>query len=665
MIFQVPQFESLKFTKNVTLLFSLLISGVALLFVLERGQDRNWDLLNYHYFTGYSLLSGRYLTDIAASNLQSFFNPMANMVAYLSMRYLPFPFSAWSILAIQLLSIPAIVLISREVARGLGYVKLSLAEVIALILCILSPLWWSEAGTTFFSSSTTPLMLWGLYFLLREFSEAGPVKFGVELAGFMFGFAVGLKLTNAPFAVAAATSLFYLTFAERQRWTLVKNLYFILFGALGFLLTAWWNLYLWQTWGSPLFPLYNHIFKSPFADFSSWRDMRWYFSSLSDFFGYLVQSAIGTGKTSEVPFADPRLLITGSLLPGALLCNSQVRSDRRVIAFLLFSFVGFILWAVLFAYQRYLIPFELVLGLVIWILVIRLVKSERFRIVVMAAILAITVSLIRVPDWGHAIGKVGAIDPFEISLPENLASTPARYLVFGVPISYILPFLHFDSEFFGVGFNPEIDDVIRKRLGEKSNLPVRILARDSDAQMALDKLRTFGFNKTSNSLECDYFQTGVGRYITCLVRDNSTKLSPSGLVADIQFSKESYLRSTGVLWESGLSSPEPWGRWSHGNLVEFGFLNCLPQGTLQVVTEAHAFGPNVNAPIEFTIGHSTKTIFFGDMDKEVVAIFKNEELCADRLQIRIPKSISPKEFGSGTDTRVLGIGFVRLKVIIQ
>lgn len=142
---------------NRLMIFVMLLVGiVAFIFVYDRGQDLNYDLLNYHYYTGYALLHGRYEQDIAAAGFQSFLHPATNVMAYISLRHLPFPFSAWSILLVQLASVPAVALIAWEVGKGLGYRQVSLAQVLAFLLCLLSPLWWSELGTTFFLLGLRP-----------------------------------------------------------------------------------------------------------------------------------------------------------------------------------------------------------------------------------------------------------------------------------------------------------------------------------------------------------------------------------------------------------------------------------------------------------------------------------------------------------------------------
>ena len=71
---------------NKILLWLLITLTVffALGFVYLRGADQNWDLINYHYYNGYALLHNRFSIDIAAAHMPSFFNPVCNVLAYVS-----------------------------------------------------------------------------------------------------------------------------------------------------------------------------------------------------------------------------------------------------------------------------------------------------------------------------------------------------------------------------------------------------------------------------------------------------------------------------------------------------------------------------------------------------------------------------------------------------
>lgn len=57
---------------TVPLLVSLLL---VLLATLVQGQDRNWDLRNYHLYTPSALMDGRIEQDIAAAQMQTWHNP--------------------------------------------------------------------------------------------------------------------------------------------------------------------------------------------------------------------------------------------------------------------------------------------------------------------------------------------------------------------------------------------------------------------------------------------------------------------------------------------------------------------------------------------------------------------------------------------------------------
>uniref|UniRef100_UPI004038E5EC DUF7024 domain-containing protein n=1 Tax=Pseudomonas bambusae TaxID=3139142 RepID=UPI004038E5EC len=638
-------------------------AALATVFVYLRGQDLNWDLLNYHYYTGYALLTGRYAHDIAASGMQSFLHPATNVFAYLSLRYLPFPFSAWSTLLVQLASLPAIALIAKEVGRSLGYVKPSLSQVLAVVLCLLSPLWWSELGTSFFSSWIAPVLLWGVYLLVRCFDAPLIQSRSLFMAGVLLGFATGLKLTNAPFAVAAACTLPLLHRGD-IRASLRMALVFIIGGVFGALLTAWWYGYLWLEWQSPLFPLYNTIFKSPFYDLKDYRDMRWKFFEFSEFWDYLYQSAVGTVKTSEVRFADARILLISVLLPFAILRRPATKHGRSSSALLIFVGVSFILWARLFAYQRYLIPVELVLGVFAWVLIARIFARESLRVAALASLVVVSAVLLKVPDWGHAKAENGSRNPFSIAIPEQLRTTPARYLVMGAPIGYVLPYLNADSVFYGLNFSRQSERLIAQKLREPSPLPLRVLAEDKDLPGIWRSLARFAITSETHSFNCTYLTTVVSQYSSCeLVPGGHTTLADHGEIINAAFGTADIAQKNGVLWEEGFSYQESWGRWSDGRVSVLGFQACLPQGRLRVSITARAFGENIGHPVQFVLGGEQQTAIFDDSFSNTSLYFTNTQECANSLTMRFPAPVIFKRPEPGVDPRYLGLGFTRIQII--
>ena len=373
-------------------------------------------------------------------------------MAYLALSTFRFPLNAWIIASVQLAAVPLVVLIARQVGVGLGHKERNWSEIIALLLCFLAPLWWSELGTSFADATIGPVILLGLYFCGNYVSGIDKRRRNIFFAGLCFGLAVGIKLTTATFTVAVVLSMFAVTLFRGRPPELLRLGWLVVGIAIGFALLAWWNIYLLLNWGSPLFPFYNAVFESPFFDQYNWRDMRWRFNSLNEFAGFIYDAAFMTGKTAEIPFADARLLIISILVPVTIVLRRSVTGGSALIVFFLtFVAVSFSLWSVLFAYQRYLIPVELLFGLVIWILCRSIGRKESLALALLIGLFGVSIIRFSVPDWGHRASTENQVNAFDLEVPASIAKSPARYLVVGAPVGYILPFLHPDSRFFGLG----------------------------------------------------------------------------------------------------------------------------------------------------------------------------------------------------------------------
>jgi 4-amino-4-deoxy-L-arabinose transferase-like glycosyltransferase len=645
------------------------VGFIAFAWVYLRGQDSNWDLLNYHYFSGYALLNGNLKGDIAPSGLPSFLNPVPNILSYLALSQLPFPASAWLIAGVHLLAMPLLVLISRQLGLALGFAKITLAEFFALALCLLAPLWWSELGTSFSDATMTPLVLLGLHLGLRGLAP-GPEKTFLVLigAGVCFGLAVGLKLTNAPFALAFLVALVgvYVPVGWRTAFRLALPLLIGL--AVGFLPTLWWNIYLLQEWGSPIFPLYNALFKSPYFDLVNFRDMRWRFESIGEFLRYLWESTSGTVKTSEFLFADIRLFIfsvLAALSAVLLILKKGFWSLNNVaLSFVYFLGISFLLWATLFAYQRYMIPIEVLFGFGIWVLLSNLLPNHRTVAWLLAGSVFLGGMVIKIPNWGHMEARVAQINPFNVQLSAEQIVTPARYLVVGHAITYLLPFLHKDSQFFGLGtLSRQADALIAAALAKPDVRPLRILLRQAVAGESLwQLLEPFGFDPGNTHLKCFHFRTDIDVYVICEIatklKGQQTFMQPIAL--DFRDGKQ--LLPPSLLSLSGLAAQEPWGRWSDSDQVTLHFANCLPTGKLLINIRGHAFGPNIGKPVRLLIGSNQTTITLGEFDEDVRANLNNQGECEKKLVLWVPEKATPLALGISEDTRALGLGLVHIGI---
>lgn len=493
---------------NYILYFLTCIIIMALIY--SRGQDVNWDLQNYHFYSGYSIVDGRYAKDIAASKMQTYLYPIANIPTYFLYRYMPFPFGVWAIFLIQSISIPIIYKIStllvpkNEENEFLTWIT----RVIVVGICILSPIWISELGTSFFSSTTAILILGGLYLYLLNKS-----RYSFFISGVIIGLAVSLKLTNAVYAMGMIITLILTGDNNyKARFVLVASFVFGL--ATGLLSAIWWHLFLFIQWESPLFPFYNSFFKSQFFPEWSWKDPVMVFNSIGELYEFVKESFFGTNKASEVPFADPRLAIGLISAFAYICCGKKSKIHTRTIFLFLTSFT---IWAWLFAYQRYLIPIELLLGVVIYIGLFSIIKSCKWVLSILIIIFTLVIGFINVPDWGHRKMNFFEYNNFGIKLNEREINTPALYVTYGVPMSYIFPYFESNSRFYSYGLsdrmNSHIDIKILKKL---DSLPIRSIATNSDFAIVKARLINLGYI-TSPEL-CNTVNTALAEFLVCEFR---------------------------------------------------------------------------------------------------------------------------------------------------
>ncbi len=629
--------------------FIMLVFVSLACFVISRGQDVNFDLLNYHYFTGYSYFHGR-TGDIAPAFIQSFMHPGLNVISYLADRYLSFPYNALSLYTMQFLSVFAIVLISRQLAI---YLKLELnnsSRYIALLLCVLSPQWISELGTSFFSSSSAVLVLFALYMILKASINPGRNWF---ISGVLLGLAFGLKLTNALFVVASIASLLIIII-HGKRWIFLKSFcFFAVGGLLGFGLTASWYYHIWLEWGNPFFPVYNDIFKSSFYPVESWQAKEWpyYFKDLHSFLSFFYFSAVGTKVGSETFYADPRYLISGILFLALLVTGKFKKINSHLLAFIVFVVVSIILWAIMFAYMRYLIPTELVLGLFIWVAICLLFASrgDFYKIIILACA-AYSISTIKVPEWGHIQLPENHTGPFGVTIPKAF-STPAQYVHPGKVTSFILPYLHPDSVFYGLNVSSEVDKLIKERIAKRPDLPLRVVF-NTFINKDVDWIRQINPFNDKTWLQCENFGTYIGVFTMCEFQKKPLANSDGNQIASHIVDKDI---QNGFLNIQGLGGLESLGRWSDSNKIVWRFTNCLPEGKIKVNLHAAAFQSMLGKSFIATVGGESVPFQLTNELGEKEIIFNVTQACADKLMIDIPEVNSPFNLGIANDQRPLGI----------
>ncbi len=349
-------------------------------------------------------------------------------------------------------------------------------------------------------------------------------------AGLLCGAATGLKLTNGAYAVGLAIAATWAHYraADRDSPTARRGSLSVLTGGLvaGFAATAgWWALYLWRTTGNPLFPYYNSVFRSALLPARDVRDNQFLPPGLGNLVRLPWALARGSAHVLEQPVRDGRWLLLLVLLAAvgvhSLRRARAVRAapravDRAAGTLAIFTVVSTLTWVIEFRYLRYLIPIELLSGIVLALLLSQLLRR---RAQVLVAFLTLGLALLvwqRVPDWGHARG----FGPNWFALRVGvLTHIPPRSLVVSDqdsgPTAYAATWLPADAHLLGI-----------------SQAIATAVHPDSPAQPGRDLLRGTGLDRAVRDELQQAQRTGRSVFVLRGRVDPSLDLAPFGIILD-------------------------------------------------------------------------------------------------------------------------------------
>ncbi|MCX7089053.1 MAG: hypothetical protein NTV00_13495 [Methylococcales bacterium] len=414
------------------------------------GQDANWDLLNYHFYNPYAWLNNRIGLDVAPAQLQSYFNPLLDvpyfeMATHWSARWVGFTMGAFhGLIFILLLGI------TRQILPVTLKIKRNRYSILLASACCITAAFISELGNTMGDNATALFVLAALFILLKNWDVLGIWTWQssviISLAGIVMGFGVGLKLTNAIYAVALCISCMTLpiNWMARLRVAFVFGLGVL----LGISLSAgFWFIGMWHWFKNPLFPQFNSIFNNPFAASTFISDTRWLPKGWLEtifwpFIFALHPKRVGESPVYQIGWPILHLLFIAwgyTLLRKRFSRNVMPNLEPKAAFLLFFIAVGYVIWMKLFSIYRYIVPIELLTPLAIWILLHHLLgvaaaQKMAGRILKVGAL----VVLVGTNSWGH---KSWSQDSFRVDAP--ILQNPERtiiLLVGGSPMAWMIPF---------------------------------------------------------------------------------------------------------------------------------------------------------------------------------------------------------------------------------
>jgi hypothetical protein len=336
------------------LLLLMLASGIASAVL---GADRGWDAQNYHVWTPWQVIVPR-PQDVLPAGLQGFHNPVAD---------LPF---AWLLrvandrpwLVAFLMGLPAGValwvlwLCARRVLAGAP--DGAALALLALLGAAGGAVWRSQVGTTSGDVATGALVLAGVLALLA------PGR-GAFAAGLAVGAAIGLKLTNAPFAIAiAAMVVAVMGWHRRLPGALLLC---AAGGVLGMVATGgWWAARLFAETGNPVFPYFHHLFDAAPGAPRAGRDLQFMPAGVLDALARPFLWAVDHApRVTEERMRDPRIAagLVAAIALLALPARGPAMAAARPLA--VFFLVAYAVWLPLFSIYRYIAVLEMLAPLLL------------------------------------------------------------------------------------------------------------------------------------------------------------------------------------------------------------------------------------------------------------------------------------------------------------
>lgn len=330
---------------------------LTLLAALANGQDRNWDLRNYHLYTASALLGGRLHQDIAAAQLQTWHNPTADI---------PFAWmvqAGWPGWLIALwLALPAFVSVFfalRIMDTCWPAQRSRLRTVMGALTVLTGAAVGPTVGSTFNDAIVGAGALAALWWVIDSQHRRGSWLTWAP-AGLLLGLATGLKLTGIIYCGALAVIA---VLGGHWRSATTRILAVAIGGVIGGLLTAGpWAWMMWHEHGNPLFPYFNQLFQSPDAQALSYNDRK-FIPHGADAWLVLVHLLSGSRRFSESTLADARLLLgLASLLFATFIAKWRRvyihKAHQPFIPVLVFALASFFAWTVMYGIYRYLYALE-------------------------------------------------------------------------------------------------------------------------------------------------------------------------------------------------------------------------------------------------------------------------------------------------------------------
>ena len=239
---------------------------------------------------------------------------------------------------------------------------------VAILSILLCEHMFFEINTYMVDLIALPLLLEATW-LTFNFRSSEQKNRDLIFTAFLLGGSFAIKLSNVtaiiPIALWFAFEFFTVTGKRPKRsWLTI-----VIAVAVFFLPILPHAVYIYRETGSPFFPLYNEIFKSVYWPEINVGDGRWGPRGWGETIAWPFLTLLNPKRLSELGLYSGRLAL-GSI--AAVVCLLTPRSSRSLRGTAFVLLFGSLLWSLSSGYIRYALFFELLAGLLVIELVIRL-----------------------------------------------------------------------------------------------------------------------------------------------------------------------------------------------------------------------------------------------------------------------------------------------------
>ncbi len=328
------------------------------LFVIYAGRvvfpDLSFDVLNYRLLhaeralSGFPFLPGDFFPTPAP------FNPAPDMVTGISRHILGYRLGT----IINYLVMVWVGAILNKFLRP--YFKNEWLRCCAVLLVVLAEHLLFEINNYMADLLALPLLLEATYLVVRS-DETTSGRYDLIRIALLLGASVAFKLTNVAMVLPIISLYAYKSFATRPRPNLNGST--ILFGVAAFLAALLpFHLYIYRQTGSPVFPVYNGLFKSPYWPANSGWDGRWGPKGIGEVVAWPIFCSFQPARLAELAVYSGRISL-GFI--AALLCFLLPRIDPLIRALCFITLLSSVLWSAATGYIRYALYLELLGGVII------------------------------------------------------------------------------------------------------------------------------------------------------------------------------------------------------------------------------------------------------------------------------------------------------------